>query len=102
MTKAAQAEPSEKMLEVLRYIVECVEQNGYQPSQAEMAGHFGVTKSAIAARLKGLAERGVVGLTDGDRERAVRLFFIKYKAYMTSEPLVSEAERKGKEKGGKT
>jgi SOS-response transcriptional repressor LexA len=102
MTKGAQAESSEKMLEVLRHIIDFVEENGYQPSQAEMAAHFGVTKSAVAARLKGLAERGVIGLPDGDRERAVRLFFIKYKAYMTSEPLVSEAERKGKEKGGKT
>jgi Mn-dependent DtxR family transcriptional regulator len=98
MTRAPETEPSEKMLEVLRHIIDFVEENGYQPSQAEMAGHFGVTKSAVAARLKGLAERGVVGLADGDRERAVRLYYVKYKAYMTSGPLMTGEERKGRKK----
>jgi SOS-response transcriptional repressor LexA len=95
MTKAPRPDPSEKMLQVLRFIVSFVEENGYQPSQAEMAAHFGVTKSAVAARLKGLAERGVIGLTDGERERAVRLLYVKYRAYLTSEPLMDTREKKG-------
>lgn len=78
------AEPSEKQLEVLQYIISHVERWGFQPSQAEIANHFGVTKNAILGRLHELEKRGVVQLNKG-QERAVGLKFVRFTAVVTEE-----------------
>lgn len=76
--------PSEKGLEVLRMIISHVEIHGYQPSQQEMADALGVSKNAIQGRLKELARRNVVSLPDGNRERAVVLHYVRFKAYTSN------------------
>lgn len=72
--------PSEKQLEVLRFI-EHVEEHGFQPSQQEIANAFGLTKTAISARLRELAARNLIEMPESGKERAVRLKFLKFKAY---------------------
>jgi SOS-response transcriptional repressor LexA len=100
MARAAKPEPSEKMLEVIQYIISFVEENGFQPSQAEMAAHFGVTKSAIAGRLRGLHDRGVIRLPDGDKERAIVLPYVRYRSYLASEPQAADDKKEGEPKRG--
>lgn len=73
-------QPSEKHLEVLRFIIGFVEQHGYQPSRLEIAEQFGVTRSAINQRLKQLADRGVIGPLGAEKERAVDLKNVRFKA----------------------
>jgi SOS-response transcriptional repressor LexA len=79
--KPSYGQPSEKQLEVLRYIISHVEKHGFQPTQAEMARAFGVTKNAIQNRLKDLARRGIIDMPDGTktRERAIVIKFIRYR-----------------------
>lgn len=83
MAEQPSPEPSEKGLEVLRAIIEHVEQHGYQPIHTELAQQFGVTKNAIQGRLRELARRGLVDVPigEGARERAVGLKFIRFVAH---------------------
>jgi len=87
--------PSEKQLEMLRCIVSFVEVNGYQPSQQEIAAHFGLSKNVIQMRLKELARRGVIEMPAG-RERAVILKWVRYRAYSSSEekPTIHDLQKK--------
>ncbi len=82
MPRTTSPQPSEPQLDVLRYVICFVEEHGYQPTQAEMAAHFGVTKNAIQSRIKELARRGFVQLAEGEktRERALKLNYVKYRA----------------------
>lgn len=70
--------PSEKQLETLTFIIAHVMTHGYQPSQQEMAEHFGVSKGAINGRLKELARRGLIELSDGKVERAIIIPFVEF------------------------
>ena len=74
--------PSEKQLELLAFIIEFIEANGYQPTQAEMAARFGVTKNAVQNRLMELAARGLIELPTGTkaRERAIKLCHVRFSA----------------------
>ncbi len=74
---------SDKQREVYLYIIHHVEQFGFQPSHREIAEHFGVTKRAISQRLNLLAEKGWVDLSDGNRERAVVLRHVKFRARLS-------------------
>lgn len=87
--------PSEKQLEVLRYIISYVEVNGYQPSQLEMAEHFSISKNAIQGRLRELDRRGLIEMPAG-RERAVILKWVRYRAYSSSEDKPSADELRKK------
>lgn len=84
MPATSDPNPSEKQLEVLRYIISYVEVNGFQPSQLEIADYFGLSKNAIQNRLKELERRGVIEMPKG-RERAVMLKWVRYRAYSSSE-----------------
>ncbi len=86
MTRQADPHPSEKQLEVLNYLIGFVEQNGYQPSQGEMAEFFGVTKTAITQRLRDLASRGIIEIREGAKERAIKVNYVRFKAYYDKEP----------------
>ncbi len=85
MPPEADPAPSDKQLEVLKYIIEHVEEHGYQPTQAEMAAKFGVTKSAIGSRIKELARRGLVEVRPGNKERAIVLPHVEFKAILADE-----------------
>lgn len=87
--------PSEKGLEVLRRIIAHVEIHGYQPSQQELADAIGVSKNAVQGRLKELARRGVVTLPEGNRERAIILNHVRFKAYTSSQPKPRPGELEG-------
>jgi DNA-binding IclR family transcriptional regulator len=73
MPRTPSLEPSDKQKELLAYILQYVEEHCFQPSQTEMAEHFKVTKNAITGLLEGLANRGWVDLSGGDRQRAIGL-----------------------------
>jgi DNA-binding MarR family transcriptional regulator len=60
--------------------------HGFQPSQREIAHHFGLTDNAILMRLKGLERHGLVELAGGSRERAVVLRHVRFKVYFSREP----------------
>lgn len=70
--------PSEKLLEVLRFIILHVEKFGYQPSQAEIAKEFGVTKNAITSRLKSLEQWGLIQLPKGKKDRAILIRYVSF------------------------
>jgi hypothetical protein len=71
---------------VLDYILRFVQENGYQPSTAEMARHFKVHRKAIADRIKQLASKGVVGLQPLYRERCLELRGVKFAASFSRGP----------------
>ncbi len=73
-------EPSVKQLEILRFIVHHIERLGFQPSQSEIGAAFGITKNSVTGRLKGLAKRGFVTLTEGQQERAIKLNYVQFRA----------------------
>lgn len=75
--------PSQKGLETLLFIIAHVEIHGFQPSQAEIALHFGVSRNAIQGRLRELARRDIISLPEGSRERAVVLHFVEFTARNT-------------------
>lgn len=79
MPKKPSLEATTKQLELLGFIISYTEENGYQPSQAEMACHFGVTQNAIWERLKGLEHRGEITLPGGRRGRAIGLTGWRFK-----------------------
>lgn len=83
MPAEASPQPSETQLDVLRYLIDHIQKHGYQPTQAEMAEHFGVTKNAIQARLKELAKRNIIDMPEGARarERAIGLKHVRFKAF---------------------
>lgn len=87
MPKKPSVEASEAQLDVLRYLVSFIEEHGFQPTQSDMATHFGVTKNAIQARLKELAKRQIINMPAGEkaRERAISLKHVKFKAYYVEE-----------------
>ncbi len=72
--------PSDKQMDVFKFIIAFVEENGFQPSQTEIGLHFKVSKNAVTERLKSLERNGVVKLPITARERAIRLKHVKFKA----------------------
>lgn len=77
--------PSEKQLEIIQYIIKYVEENGFQPSYSEMADYFGISKTAIQNRIRGLIKRSMIEDNATGRERALAIRGIRYKAYVVEE-----------------
>lgn len=73
-------EVSEKQQEVWMFIVKHVEWYGYQPTIREIAEALGVDKRAIQDRLALLAEKGLIELPAGDRDRAILLKNVRFEA----------------------
>jgi len=69
---------TEKQAEVFTYILEFVENNGYQPSVKEMAEAFGISRKALRDRLMQLAMKGYVEMPIKHSERAIRLLHVKF------------------------
>jgi DNA-binding MarR family transcriptional regulator len=86
MSRLPSEQPTAKQLRVLRYILAHVERHGFQPSQREIAQHFGLTDNAVLVRLKGLERHGLVELSGGARERAVVLRHVRFRVYFSKEP----------------
>jgi len=63
---------------VLEYILSFIQVYGYQPNQQQLADRFGVTKTAIAQRLPGLHNRGLIQLPDGNRERCIKVRYVRF------------------------
>jgi predicted transcriptional regulator len=76
MSRKPSAGPTPKQLEVLEFILKFLEEHCYQPNTNEMAANFGVTTSAVAERLKGLAAHGLVRLR-GNYQRAVTVVGVR-------------------------
>lgn len=74
-----QAEVSEKQLEVFKYLIAYIQDNGFQPSVAEMAVHFNVSKRAVLDRLQLLEEKGFIRCGKS-KDRAIEFPMIKFKA----------------------
>ena len=83
MPTSPEEEPSEKQLEILEFIFGYVCEHGFQPSQQEMAEHFGVNKNAVAGRLNGLEKNGLIKINKG-RERAIQLLHVKFTPYQVT------------------
>jgi predicted DNA-binding protein YlxM (UPF0122 family) len=83
-----QEEITEKQAEVFTYMVEHVQEYGYQPSMTEMAEHFGVTVKAIRDRLMQLAGKGYVELPPKHSDRCIRLKHVRFVAtFADGDPL---------------
>jgi SOS-response transcriptional repressor LexA len=80
MSRKKQTEVSQKQLELYRFLVHHIEENGYQPSHTEMADAFGVTKRAILDRLRQLEAKGLIEPPEAGRERAIRLKYVRFQA----------------------
>ncbi len=76
---------TEKQAEVWMFLVNYVEANGYQPSQVEIAEHFGVTKKAIADRLVQLHAKGYIELPERYKDRCIKIMYVKFHAEFLSE-----------------
>jgi SOS-response transcriptional repressor LexA len=72
-------ELTSKQQEVWDYLINCIQQNGFQPSMQEMANHFQVDKNAIYMRIKGLIKKGWIKQNDPKRDRALTLKHAKFK-----------------------
>ena len=86
--------PSEKQLELWSYIIEHVEENGYQPSVLEMAEHFGVTNRAICQQLELLIEHGLINGDKSVKARAWKLNGVSFKAVFNGEKILEESAAK--------
>jgi SOS-response transcriptional repressor LexA len=80
MGRTRNPEPSLKQLELYRWIIAYIEEHGYQPSQAEMGAGLSVGRGGITERLRGLNSRGFIKLPKIDRERAIILPLVKFRA----------------------
>jgi repressor LexA len=68
---------SDKQAEVLQFIIEYVEEHGFQPTTGEMAKNFGISINAIKDRLKLLAEKKVIEIMPR-QERAIAIKHLKF------------------------
>lgn len=75
---------SQKRLDIVELVVAHVERYGYQPSLREMAAALGVTRNAVACRLKALEALGL--LERAGRDRGLRLLNVRFKARYSEEP----------------
>lgn len=64
-------EPTREQVELLEFIIQHVEEKGFQPSRQEMANHFGISVPAIQGRLEGLEARGFI--LAGSEARAIQI-----------------------------
>ena len=62
-----------RQAQILEFIRDAIESNGYPPTLAEIAGHFGFrSHNAAVDHLKALARKGAIELTEG-ASRGIRL-----------------------------
>jgi hypothetical protein len=78
-------EPTAEQIDLLRYVVSFVEQNGYQPSYREIADHFIVSPSLVKLWVKALAGFGLVTTRQRDRGRALGLPGLPFQAVVVPE-----------------
>ena len=66
-------QPTRRQAQILDFIRDAIEGNGYPPTLAEIAGHFGFrSHNAAVDHLKALARKGAIELTEG-ASRGIRL-----------------------------
>ncbi len=66
-------QPTRRQAQILAFIRSAIEDNGYPPTLAEIAGHFGFrSHNAAVDHLKALARKGALELTEG-ASRGIRL-----------------------------
>jgi repressor LexA len=66
-------QPTRRQAQILDFIKDAIEDNGYPPTLAEIAGHFGFrSHNAAVDHLKALARKGAIELTEG-ASRGIRL-----------------------------
>jgi repressor LexA len=66
-------QPTRRQAQILDFIKDAIEGNGYPPTLAEIAGHFGFrSHNAAVDHLKALARKGAIELTEG-ASRGIRL-----------------------------
>ena len=66
-------QPTRRQAQILDFIKDAIEDNGYPPTLAEIAGHFGFrSHNAAVDHLKALARKGALELTEG-ASRGIRL-----------------------------
>lgn len=65
---------TKKQKEVLDFIKEFIDTNGFSPSYREIADHFGLSSPAtIHQHIQALAEKGVIGLDEDGCARSIEL-----------------------------
>ena len=66
-------QPTRRQAQILDFIKDAIEGNGYPPTLAEIAGHFGFrSHNSAVDHLKALARKGAIELTEG-ASRGIRL-----------------------------
>jgi SOS-response transcriptional repressor LexA len=66
-------EITEKQKEILVLIIDCIRQNGYQPSRDELAVAVGATSHAVTQRVDQLVRKGYLELAPSRGERRLRI-----------------------------
>lgn len=79
-------ELTEKQAEVWKYLVDHVERHGFQPSNREMAEHFGIFPKALSDRLDQLASKGYIQFAGKWQDRCLKLNYVRFHAEFTEEP----------------
>jgi SOS-response transcriptional repressor LexA len=83
MTKSGRKpikEITDKQKEVLKLIVDWIEEKGYQPSREDLAVLVGTTRHAITQRIWHLARKGYVNLPKNGGERRLEIPGIRFVA----------------------
>lgn len=83
-------EVTDKQRETLRFIIEFVQANGFQPSRQEMAMETGTTRHSATQRVWQLRDKGYVVLPPGGGERCLALPGLRFKAELAPADLSIE------------
>jgi SOS-response transcriptional repressor LexA len=74
--RPSKPEPTGSQKQLYVYLLKYISENGYQPSQAEMAEHFHITQASIQDQLRGLEKRGFLVMSGV--ERAIQIPDVRF------------------------
>jgi DNA-binding MarR family transcriptional regulator len=86
MSRRPIEEITDKQLEILELLISSTVDNGYQPSQAELAVMTGTTRHAVSQKIKQLMLKGFLEQPqDGGGERCLKINGLVFGATLTKD-----------------
>lgn len=82
MTFKPTHEITDKQKEIFFFIVDYLEENGYQPTTREAAQHFGITRRAASDRIEQLIRKGYLVAPPLNQERSLKINNVRFEVEM--------------------